>query len=304
MAVQNVTTKCWIVALFIRDDGQRIVLGDGAFEFNESQQHFIANELVNDVVEIQGNDGVLLAGQVRRAATQNFDGYIAGFTNDPAATETYRHQFLGFFAKNHLFTVIYVMPDGTAVKRQRGFLVDAPEVKEIYQSSPEYHVALSFEDVNYYSYDENVNGEEIYTGVVEVRKSTGGRGGLIWDTRGVVWDSIGATWEGVDGGGPVTVTIDAAGDSYPIWTVKGISIDPTLENVNTKTKLKYTGTVAEGQTLVVDMYKQQALLNGLDVTGNLSGQFVLLQPGDNRLIFAEEGGNTKTSTLEWNTVVG
>lgn len=304
MAVQNVTTKCWIVALFIRDDGQRIVLGDGAFEFAESQQHFIANELVNDVVEIQGNDGVLLAGQVRRAATQNFDGYIAGFTNKPAATETYRRQFLGFFAENHFFTVIYVMTDGAAVKRQRGFLVDAPEVKEIYQSSPEYHVALSFEDVNYYSYDENVNGEEIYTGVVEVGKSTGGRGGLIWDTRGVVWDSIGATWEGIDGGGPVTVTIDAVKDSYPIWTVKGISIDPTLENVNTKTKLKYTGTIGEGQTLVVDMYKQQALLNGLDVTGNLSGQFVLLQPGDNRLIFAEEGGNTKTSTLEWNTVVG
>lgn len=304
MAVKGIESKCWIIALFVRDDGQRLVLGDGAFEFNQSQQHFAANELVNDVIEVQGADGTMLAGQVRRSATQNFDGYVANFAVNTASTETYRHKFIGFFAENHYYTVIYVMPGGAAVKRQRGYLVEAPEVKEIYQSSPEYHVALSFEDVNYYSYDENVKGEEIYTGVVEVGKSTGGNGGLVWDEVGTAWDEVGAVWENIDGGGPVTVTIDAVKDSYPIWTVKGISVNPTLENVNTKTKIIYNGTIAEGQTLEVDMYKQQALLNGLDVTGNLSGQFVLLQPGDNRLIFAEEGGNTKMSTLSWNTVVG
>ncbi len=304
MAIQGVTAKCWILALFIRDDSERLLLGDGAFEFNQKQQHFVANDLTNDIVEVQGNDGVLLAGQVRRSATQNFDGYIGDFAQTTAKTEEYRRDFIGFFEKNHFFTVVYVMPDGTAVKRQRGFLVDAPEVQEMYQSSPEYHVALAFEDVNYYSYDENAAGEEIYTNTVEVGKSTSGGGGLVWDEVGVVWDSIGATWENSSGGGPVTVTIDAAGDSYPIWTIEGVSVNPTLENLNTKTKLQYNGTIAEGQTLVIDMYKQQARLNGLDVTGNLSGQYVLLQPGDNRLIFSEDGGNTETSTLSWNTVVG
>lgn len=304
MAVKGVTTKCWIVALFIRDDGQRLTLGDGAYEFNQAQQHFVANELSNDVVEIQGDNGVLLAGQVQRAATQNFDGYIADFALTTAETEAYRRRFIGFFAKNHFFTVVYVLPDGTAFKRQRGFLVDAPEVKEIRQVSPEYHVALSFEDINYYEYNENSDGDEIYSNTVEVGKSTGGGGGLIWDSKGVVWDTIGATWSDLQGGGPVTVTIDAAGDSYPIWTIQGVSVNPTLENVNTKTKLQYNGTISEGQTLTVDMYDRQALLNGLDVTGNLSGQYVLLQPGDNRLIFSEDGGNTETSTLSWNTVVG
>lgn len=303
MAIQGVTTKCWIVALFVRDDGKRFVLGDGAYEFNEAQQHFVADTLSNDVVEIQGNDGVLLAGQVRRAATQNFDGYVADFSQTTAQTEDYRRDFIGFFAKNHFYTVIYVLPDGRAVKRQRGFLVDAPEVQEIRQSSPRFHVALGFEDVNYYEYMENSEGEEIYSGKVEVGKSVGGDGGLIWGNIGVVWDNIGAEWEIASSGGPVTVTIDASGDSYPIWTIEGVAVNPTLENLNTQTKLVYNGAIAEGQTLVIDMYKRQALLNGLDVTGNLTGQYVLLQPGNNRLIFSTDGGDTTTSTLEWNTVV-
>lgn len=305
MAVKDVTSKCWIVALFVRDDGKRLVLGDGAYEFNQSQQHFAANDLTNGVVEIQGNDGVLLAGQVRRSATQNFDGYVGDFTQSAAEIEDYRQEFIGFFAKNHFYTVIYVLPDGSAIKRQRGFLVDAPEVQEIRQSSPEYHVALAFEDVNYYDYQEDTSGNEIYSGSVEVGKATGGGGGgLVWDSLGVVWDNFGAVWEGGQSGGPVTVTIDAAGDSYPIWTVKGTSVNPSLENVTTNTRIEYNGTIAEGQTLVVDMYKRQAKLNGLDVTGNLTGDYVLLRPGDNRMIFTEDGGTTETSKLEWNTVVG
>ena len=76
MSVAGVTARCWILALFIRDDGERFLLGDGMYEFAEKQQHFQANEFANDVVEVQGNDGSLLAGQVRRSTAQAFDGYV------------------------------------------------------------------------------------------------------------------------------------------------------------------------------------------------------------------------------------
>lgn len=181
MSIANVTAKCWILALFIRDDGERFLLGDGAYDFKDSQQHFSANEMVNDVVDVQGDDGVLLAGQVRRSGTQVFEGYIGGGTTSKTAVEDYRQDFIAFFAKNHFYKVVYVLPDGSAVQRQRGFIVDAPEVKELWQQSPEYHVALNFEDVNYYVYDENAEGEEIYGELANIIISGANGGGVVWE---------------------------------------------------------------------------------------------------------------------------
>ena len=80
MAISGVETKCYILSLFIRDDGERFVLGSGYYEFKDVQLHFQANTIANDVVEVQGNDGYLLAGQVRRPGTQVFDGYVADGT--------------------------------------------------------------------------------------------------------------------------------------------------------------------------------------------------------------------------------
>lgn len=181
MSIANITAKCWILALFIRDDGERFLLGDGAYDFKDSQQHFSANEMVNDVVDVQGNDGVLLAGQVRRAGSQAFDGYIGSGTTSKTDVEDYRRDFIAFFAKNHFYKVVYVLPDGSAVQRQRGFIVDAPEVKELWQQSPEYHVALNFEDTNYYAYDENAEGEEIYGELANIILSGANGGGAVWE---------------------------------------------------------------------------------------------------------------------------
>lgn len=181
MSIANITAKCWILALFIRDDGERFLLGDGAYDFKESQQHFSANEFVNDTVDVQGNDGILLAGQVRRASSQVFDGYIGDGTTPKSLVENYRRDFIDFFAKNHFYKVVYVLPDGSAVQRQRGFIVDAPEVKELWQQTPEYHVALNFEDTNYYVYDENAEGEEIYGELANIILSGANGGGAVWE---------------------------------------------------------------------------------------------------------------------------
>ena len=189
MAISGVNPKCYILALFVRDDGERFLLGDDPFEFKDNQLHFQQNTMANDVVEVQGNDGYLLAGQVRRPGTQMFDGYVCNGTNSKEEVEVKRRAFLQFFRRSHFYKVIYVFPNGTAIQRKQGFLVDDPTVQELYQQYPEYHVALNFEDVNYYTYEEDEQGHEIYAKEAIVALARGGAtGGLIWDSYGVVWE--------------------------------------------------------------------------------------------------------------------
>lgn len=207
MAISGVTSKCYILTLFERDDGARLLLGSGAYEFKDGQQHFEANDMVNDTVDVQGTDGILLAGQVRRASTQSFDGYIGDGTTTKAKVEEYRRDFIEFFAKNHFYKAVYVFSDGSAIMRQRGFIVDAPEVKELYQIHPEYHVALNFEDVNYYEYDEDAEGEEIYSQTLRIARVDAEQGGLVWDEYGAVMLPMGTSTATVSGS---NFTIDDA----------------------------------------------------------------------------------------------
>lgn len=200
MAIQGVDTKCYILALFIRDDDERFLLGSGQFEFKDTQKQFEANAIQNDVVEVQGNDGYLLAGQVRRSGTQNFDGYVGDGTMAKTEVEENRRKFFAFYQKNHFYRVVYVFPDGTAIQRKRGFLVDDPTVEELYQQYPEYHVALNFEDVNYYSYSENEQGEEEYAKEAIIELST------LRATGGLIWDEYGAVSDGFAWGGETTAT--------------------------------------------------------------------------------------------------
>lgn len=181
MNLDQIETKCFILALFIRDDGERFLLGSRAYEFVDSQLHFVANSYQNDIVEVQGNDGVMLAGQVRRGTSQPFDGYIGDQTVDRTTIEQYRRDFMKFFRKNHYYKVVYVFPDGSAVQRRNGFIVEAPEVKELYQLFPQYHISMNFEDINYYNYEEDSEGEEIYGESATLKISTAATGGLIWD---------------------------------------------------------------------------------------------------------------------------
>lgn len=190
MNLSDITTKPWILALFKRDDGERFLLGDGYYDFKDSLQHFKPNSIANDIVELQGADGQLLAGQVRRSASQAFDGYIGDGTTPKQTVEQRRKDFLMFFRKKHFYTVIYIFCDGSAIQRERGYLVDAPSVPEIRQKSPEYHVALNFEDVNYYEYAENAEGEEIFSNTQSVVISTLKTGGLVWDNLGAVSEAL------------------------------------------------------------------------------------------------------------------
>lgn len=186
MSVVSVKARSFILALFIRDDGERFLLGDNGYDFKDSQLHFAANTIENDEVMKQGADGVMVAGQVRRASVQSFDGYVGDATMAKETIEQMRRDFFAFFVKGHHFRVVYIDCNRNAWQRKGGYLVDAPEVKELWQIHPEYHVGLNFEDVNYYSYDEDADGEEILSNLVDVPVSTAASGGLVWDEDGAV----------------------------------------------------------------------------------------------------------------------
>lgn len=302
MSVKGVTSKCWILALFIRDDGVRLLLGDGAYAFKKGQQHFAANTVSNTTIDVQGNDGVLLAGQTIKAAKQAFDGYIGDAGLSREEVEGYRRQFIGFFQKNHFYEVVYIFPDGSAIKRQRGFLVDAPAVKELYQMFPLYHVALNFEDVNYYTYNEDASGNELYGQSANILLYNAITGGFQWDEKGLVWDDLGAVCKpGM--GGTTTLNINSADYIYPILTITGPADNPVLENLTTGTKISYVGRVSPGQTLVIDMLNQTATLNGSNVLPNIRGEWLNFAPGINRLNYITDNDNALNANIKWPEVV-
>lgn len=195
--MQNDT--CYILALIKRDDGERLLLGSGFYEFTAGQKHFNPNVFANDVVELQGTDGQLLAGQVRRSTTQIFEGYIGDGTTIKTLVEQKRREFFLFFRKQHHYTVVYIMPDGTAIKRDRGYITEAPAVQELYQFQPKWRIGMAFEDVNYYSYAEDSQGNEIYSFEAELGLANIADGGLVWDANGAISSKAGFKLEKING---------------------------------------------------------------------------------------------------------
>ncbi|MED0766010.1 phage tail family protein [Aneurinibacillus thermoaerophilus] len=52
--------------------------------------------------------------------------------------------------------------------------------------------------------------------------------------------------------------------------------------------IKFTGQVKLGEVLTIDMDKMIAVLNGQNVLNKISGPFLELQPGENKLIYIDQ----------------
>ena len=301
MAISGVNPKCYILALFVRDDGARFLLGDDPYEFKDKQLHFQQNTIANDVVEVQGNDGYLLAGQVRRPGSQTFDGYVCNGTNSKEEVETKRRAFLQFFRRSHFYKVIYVFPNGTAIQRKQGFLVDDPTVQELYQQYPEYHVALNFEDVNYYTYEEDDQGQEIYAKEAIIKLTGGGAtGGLIWDNYGVVWEDPWSDLVSVSGS---EIQIDNdAGARAPIQDLE-LQGDTYQQGSPTPDAPVPVQTVTGEQTVTVsDGVNSEAFpvsLGSLELCKIGSYQDYIYKSGDDWYVHKETGSYTFNGSETW-----
>lgn len=184
LIISDITPKCIVMVLFKRDDGERFLLGDGDYEFNSSQAQFEPDEIVNDVVELQGTDGQMITGQARRSASQTFKGYIGDQTTKPADLEEMRAKFVNFFLTDHKYEVVYITnleyyptpPSADSIpmclRRSGGYLTMSPTSQFLRFSGLEYEVSLAFEDVNYYYYmEDSSTGDMDY--ITKVTKSTG-----------------------------------------------------------------------------------------------------------------------------------
>ena len=74
-------------------------------------------------------------------------------------------------------------------------------------------------------------------------------------------------------------------------------------DITTNSRIKFNGTVAEGQKLVLDCQNQTAKLGGANVVGSIEGDWLEIKPGINRFVFTATGTSDKAK-LEWADVVG
>ena len=116
--------------------------------------------------------------------------------------------------------------------------------------------------------------------------------------------AIGAEWEEGGTKGPTIVNVDAIDNTYPVWELTGPATNPTLSVLTTNTALTYNGTITASQKLVIDMFNKTATLNGTSVIGNISGDFVYMAPGTNRLAYTAGNTDAPDSTIYWQEVVG
>lgn len=87
---------------------------------------------------------------------------------------------------------------------------------------------------------------------------------------------------------PLTITMQASGQDV---------VDPAV-TVGSK-QIKYTGTLAVGSTLTIETDKMTAVLDGQNALANITGEFMMLQPGDSQATPSKTSGGTLTVTFAW-----
>lgn len=86
------------------------------------------------------------------------------------------------------------------------------------------------------------------------------------------------------GGGPVSFTVSGTECVCPTVTLTGGLTSPLVENTVTGQKFQYQGVIAAGSSVVVDLCSGSATENGVNRTGLLTGEPVMmLSPGLNTL---------------------
>lgn len=89
-------------------------------------------------------------------------------------------------------------------------------------------------------------------------------------------------------------TIEASSETeFVISTRLQATLEATSELVAVGRRMqtqsiRFTGPIQSGEQLVIDMEKMTAVLNGRNVLNQLSGPFLELQPGENKLIYIDQ----------------
>ena len=291
---------------FVRDDGQQLAFSWSSGLVDQSTDDwFPAKTLRTSSFNYADADGGQMVKQHYDPWSIMFSGYI--ITNNASKVATIRNQFLAFFATNHYFTAIFTDCNGNQMAGMSGWISSSAQVtlRGKQDRYPTFSVQLTFGDPYLYEYAEDETGQPTYANSITVQKyiDTDETAGYMYGAGGYIYYGGGYAYIGQSSAVP-SVYIDSTIDVAPVWSVAGQSTNPSITNLTTNTEMSYNGTIAEGQTLVVDCLNQTAMIGTADVSQFLSGDWLTLAVGDNQLRFETSSESDATSsTLSWNGVI-
>ena len=291
---------------FIRDDGERLEIGGLSGLVNGgTDDWFPAKTLRTSSFNYADADGGQMVKQHYDPWPITFSGYIR--KPSIAGIRQARNNLLSFFATNHYFTAVFTDCDGVQMSGQSGWVSSAPEVilRGKLDRHPTFSLELTFGDPYLYEYSEDDEGNPVYANSIQVPKysDTNEAAGYMYCGGGYIYYAGGYAYIGAQNTVPL-INVNSVQNVAPIWTVTGQATNPSITNITTNTEMKYTGTIAAGQTLVVDCLNQTAMIGTADVSRYLSGDWLTLTPGENQLRYeTTNDGDTKSSTLSWNGVI-
>lgn len=283
----------------IRSDGEKLAFDGEEIYLAQDNTLLTRPDPNTTAVSYTGADGGEMIRQQAALYDQTINGLIIPKTTD---YWTLTAQLSHFFRLNYNYKIIYIKKDGTMFATSGAWISAGLQIVPVpHEEYSQWNVTFTIGNVAWTEYSENAAGEETYSNTVTLPLITANAGGEIWDSVGLSSDNVGEEWE-AGSGGVQTVNIASTQDIYPVWTVVGPCINPTLQNNTTDTLAEYDGTVAAGQTLTVDFASGVAHLDTALVTRNVSG-LVSFAPGENVVGFNSDGGTTETSTISWDNII-
>lgn len=284
----------------IRDDGASFAFDGQEIYLAKDNTLLVRPDPNTTAVEFTEADGGEMVRQRNATYTQDVKGIIVPKTTD---YWTLTSSLSLFFQINHTYKLIYIKKDGTMFATSGAWISMGLQIVPVpHENYSNWSIQFTLGNVNWTEYSEDSSGHETYANSVTLPLISASLGGEYWDSVGLVADNIGEVWE-AGSGGVQTVNIASTRLLYPVWVVNGPCVNPKLQNNTTDTNAEFDGTVAAGQTLTVDFAAGTAYLNSALVTRYVFGS-VSFVPGDNLVGFNSDGGETDTSTIYWNNVIG
>lgn len=288
------------IQLIIRDDGERFVFDEKEIYLAKDNTLLVRPEIASTEVDYTDMDGGEMIRQRLPSHTQDLRGII--YPRDSEYWDLY-FKLTSFFKINHYYKLIYVKKNGEFFAQQNAWMTRNLQVSpNAREETTEWTVGLKLQSSALFEYAEDDEGNEVYANRVTLPLLSAAAGGEDWNGIGQIWDAVGSVWSAGDGG-IQEVSIQSISTVYPRWTVKGVAMNPVLQNNSTDTVSVYNGTIAANQTLIVDFATGIATLDGAIVSRNVTGQ-VSFKPGLNLAGFNVDGGTVTESTIEWNNVIG
>jgi len=222
-----------------------------------------------------------------------FTGYVS--CPNRAAMTAARTRFLSMFPDGEQRTL--VIDDGLSQKQVLVERADTPKI-DVWSNACgfDWQLFLYANDPRFLDVAVQVSPAAAVSGVSTDGLDWSTGGGLDWATSG------GLDWGVSGGGGVLAVANTGTADTWPIFTVTGAISTPSFTDPTTGKSIAYSGTVASGQTLVINTspFARAVTLDGVDRFPFLtSAQWFPIPPNTSMQIqFAGAGSGTATATWQ------